>query len=164
MSAHPNGEPCDVGQMVSFGGDHFLNDDSNTFDPYSTDNSNDTSSNQRRSSNVRKTNLGSNCPVCDQVLHKQHARDHVCWHFMDELKALISDPTECPDPGCDYKGEKMENTARHLALFHSKLDEYLSNKPLLAEKRVKALTKPKKVWTIFCCKDRSTRPTHSHGW
>ncbi len=94
----------------------------------------------------RKTALGSHCPVCDQQLHKQHARDHVCWHFMDELKAMMAaDPSRCPEPGCEYMGDKAENIARHLALFHSKLDEFLENGALVDEKRAKAMAKPRKV-------------------
>ncbi len=65
-----------------------------------------------RPGSSRKTSLGPNCPVCDQVLHRQHARDHVAWHFMDELKEMIVDPGHCPDPGCDYVGDKMENLVR----------------------------------------------------
>ncbi len=109
------------------------------------DGSNDASSLSGRPGSVRKTALGPNCPVCDQVLHRQHARDHVAWHFMDELKEMIADPGSCPDPGCEYVGDKTENVARHLALYHCKLDDFLSDQALVEEKRVKAMTKPKKV-------------------
>ena len=85
------------------------------------------------------------CPICDHPLHKQHSRDHVAWHFMEELKAYIIDPSKCPE--CSYTGDKLESVARHLALFHQKLDQFLADTDLVAEKRAKAMAKPKKV----CC-------------
>jgi hypothetical protein len=101
------------------------------------------SSTPAASASSSKTALGRLCPVCDHPLHKQHSRDHVAWHFMDELKSLIDDPTQCPD--CNYTGDKLESVARHLALFHQKLDQFLADEALVAEKRSKALSKPKKV-------------------
>ena len=83
------------------------------------------------------------CPICDHPLHKQHSRDHVAWHFMEELKAYIIDPSKCPE--CSYMGDKLESVARHLALYHQKLDQFLSDTDLVAEKRAKAMAKPKKV-------------------
>ena len=83
------------------------------------------------------------CPICDHPLHKQHSRDHVAWHFMEELKAYIIDPSKCPE--CSYTGDKLESVARHLALYHQKLDQFLSDTDLVAEKRAKAMAKPKKV-------------------
>ena len=83
------------------------------------------------------------CPICDHPLHKQHSRDHVAWHFMEELKAYIIDPSKCPE--CSYTGDKLESVARHLALFHQKLDQFLADTDLVAEKRAKAMAKPKKV-------------------
>jgi len=78
-----------------------------------------------------------------QTLHKQHSRDHVSWHFMDELRNLITDPSQCPE--CPYTGDKLEAVARHLALYHCKLDEFLKDPELVAAKRAKAMAKPKKV-------------------
>ncbi len=92
-----------------------------------------------------KTPLGTNCPICGQVLHRQHSRDHVAWHFMDELKEMIAEPGACPDPGCEYTGDKTENICRHLALYHGKLDDFLNDQALVEEKRVKAMLKPRKV-------------------
>ena len=43
-----------------------------------------------------KTNIGSECPVCDQQLTKQRSRVHVIWHFMEELREIVqtfADPT-----------------------------------------------------------------------
>lgn len=37
-----------------------------------------------------KVNIGDVCPVCDQHLNKQHSRVHVIWHFMDDLKEIVS--------------------------------------------------------------------------
>ncbi len=62
---------------------------------------------------------------------------------MEELKSLIMVPTKCPE--CNYAGDKLESVARHLALFHHKLDEFLGDSDLVAEKRAKAMSKPKKV-------------------
>ena len=70
-------------------------------------------------------------------------RDHVSWHFVDELREMIDDPTKCPE--CSYVGEKLEAVTRHLALFHCKLDEFLQDEQLVASKRAKAMAKPKKV-------------------
>ena len=70
-------------------------------------------------------------------------RDHVSWHFVDELREMIDDPTKCPE--CSYIGEKLEAVTRHLALFHCKLDEFLQDEQLVASKRAKAMAKPKKV-------------------
>ena len=39
---------------------------------------------------TQKVNLGSNCPVCSQPFTKGASRDHVCWHFMDELRDYVS--------------------------------------------------------------------------
>ena len=70
-------------------------------------------------------------------------RDHVSWHFVDELREMIDDPTKCPE--CSYVGEKLEAVTRHLALFHCKLDEFLQDEQLVASKRAKAMAKPKKI-------------------
>jgi len=64
---------------------------------------------------------------------------------MEELRSLISDPTQCPDPGCEYVGDKLEAVCRHLALYHNKLDDFLNDASLVAEKKAIALNKPKKV-------------------
>ena len=99
------------------------------------------------SSSRRKSSLGDSCPICSQGLHKQHSRDHVAWHFMDELRELVDpmDPLDCPDPGCAYRGDKIDSVCRHLALFHSKLDEFLSDPDLVAEKKLEVASKPQKV-------------------
>ncbi len=90
-----------------------------------------------------RQSLGPLCPICDQQMHKSHGRDHVSWHFVEELRLLITDPSKCPE--CSYVGEKLESVTRHLALFHCKLDEFLQDDQLVAVKRMKALAKPKKV-------------------
>ena len=82
-------------------------------------------------------------------MHKSHGRDHVSWHFVEELREMIQDPTKCPENGCSYVGDKLEAVTRHLALFHCKLDEFLQNEQLVAAKRAKVLSKPKKVSTRY---------------
>ena len=51
---------------------------------------------QEYQSKPNKINIGSECPVCDQQLTKQHSRVHVIWHFMEELREIVqtfADPT-----------------------------------------------------------------------
>ena len=106
-----------------------------------------TTSSSMTSSKVKysetKAKIGPICPICDQQMHKSHGRDHVAWHFVEELREMIHDPTRCPE--CSYVGDKLEAVTRHLALFHCKLDEFLLDENLVASKRAKALSKPKKV-------------------
>ena len=83
------------------------------------------------------------CPICDQSLNKSHSRDHISWHFISNLRALINEENKCPQ--CNYTGEKSDNVARHLALFHGQLDVFLQDEALVREKRYKALSKPKKA-------------------
>ncbi len=90
-----------------------------------------------------KANVTKTCPICDQSFKQSHARDHVHVHFLDELRAEVAHPNQCPM--CSYTGEKPESVLRHLALYHGKLDEYLENADLVAAKRTKCLNKPKKV-------------------
>ena len=59
------------------------------------------------------------------------------------FRAFIIEETKCPE--CNYSGEKSENVARHLALFHGKLDQFLADKDLVLSLRAKVLSKPKKV-------------------
>ena len=87
--------------------------------------------------------LGPSCPICNQQMHKSHGRDHVSWHFVDELREMIVVPNKCPE--CSYIGEKTEAVTRHLALFHCKLDEFLQDDQLVASKRAKAQARPKKI-------------------
>ena len=73
-------------------------------------------------------------------------RDHVTWHFMEELREYVQ---SFPNPQgcfhCDYTADKMENLVKHVALGHSKLDEFLADTELVAAKRARAMSKPKKV-------------------
>ena len=73
-------------------------------------------------------------------------RDHVCWHFIDELRDYVlsfPDTTLCTE--CTYSSDKLDNLVKHVALGHSKLDELLANEVLVNEKREQALNKPKKI-------------------
>ena len=59
------------------------------------------------------------------------------WHFMEELRAIVNsfdDPQVCNQ--CDYQTDKMDNLVKHLALGHSKLDEFLVDENLVASKRM----------------------------
>lgn len=58
------------------------------------------------------------------------------WHFMEELRAIVNsfdDPQVCNQ--CDYQTDKTDNLVKHLALGHSKLDEFLMDDALVAAKR-----------------------------
>lgn len=74
------------------------------------------------------------------------SRDHVAWHFIEELREFVqsfSNPQACWQ--CEYTSEKMDNLVKHVALGHSKLDELLADTELVAMKRAKAMSRPKKV-------------------
>jgi hypothetical protein len=83
----------------------------------------------------KKINLGAACPVCDMTFTKgqnrcvKHAcvyvcqsstcrfvyicRDHVAWHFMDELREYANsfpDPLACIM--CEYRSDKLDNLVR----------------------------------------------------
>ena len=104
---------------------------------------------QRRASyfaKPKKLSIGPNCPVCDQRFSKAQNRDHVSWHFIEELRAIVQefeDPTQCPQ--CPYSADTNEKMVKHVALGHSMLDALLQDESLLEHKRMKALSKPKKV-------------------
>merc|ERR1712117_290566 len=60
-------------------------------------------------------------------------------HFMDELKAIAltwADPHTCEICGHTNKNENFQNSmARHLAIKHSKINEFLLNAELVKAKR-----------------------------
>ena len=63
---------------------------------------------------------------------------------MENLRDLmVLGDQRCPE--CNYTGDKSESVARHLALYHNKLDLFLEDQDLVAEKRARAMAKPKKV-------------------
>ena len=35
-----------------------------------------------------KIAIGETCPICEQGITKQHARTHVVWHFIEELREI----------------------------------------------------------------------------
>jgi hypothetical protein len=37
----------------------------------------------------QRVNVGSSCPICDQTFAKGTNRDHICWHFMEELRDYV---------------------------------------------------------------------------
>ncbi len=94
----------------------------------------------------KKQSIGPCCPVCDLQFTKNQNRDHVAWHYMDELRAIVQqfpDPSKCTQ--CSYTGDTTEKMVKHVALGHSMLDGFLQDKELLQMKRMKALAKPKKI-------------------
>ncbi len=96
----------------------------------------------------KKLVMGPQCPICDVRFTKSQNRDHVAWHFMDELREFVQtfpDPTSCPETDCIYTTDKLDNLVKHMALGHSKLDELLQNEELVAVKRQIAQSKPKKL-------------------
>lgn len=87
--------------------------------------------------------LGDTCIICEL---KDPTREHVSRHFMKELLefvSLLDDKTQCP--GCNYRGDKPQNLARHVALVHSKLDELLMDQELVQARRAEQMSKPEKV-------------------
>ena len=67
---------------------------------------------------------------------------------MDELYAMLPhNPKkriqECEL--CDYKNSRRENLAKHVALFHCKLDELMADSELVKKKREQVQNKPKKL-------------------
>ena len=64
-----------------------------------------------------KFELGDECPVCSNTLSRQYKRDHVIWHFMDDLKQMVMATVphdgiayKCLD--CEYFVDKLESMAR----------------------------------------------------
>ena len=65
---------------------------------------------------------------------------------MEELREMVQEfpePTSCNY--CPYTNPNPDKMAKHMALGHSKLDELLSDKDLVALKQQIALSKPKKL-------------------
>ena len=84
--------------------------------------------------------------MCLEKISKRDSRVHVIWHFMDDLRDMVSsfpDPTNCAF--CQYTNPKLEKMAKHVALGHSKLDELLQDQDLVSEKQKIAAMKPKKM-------------------
>ena len=82
----------------------------------------------------------------DITFTKSQNRDHVSWHFMEELRTIVNNEFEDPQVcnQCDYQTDKMDNLVKHLALGHSKLDEFLMDEELVASKRMQYFNSGKK--------------------
>jgi hypothetical protein len=72
---------------------------------------------KKSSGKITKYEFGDECPICNLALTRQYKRDHVIWHFMDDLKQIVL--TTIPHDGvaykcmdCDYFIDKIENMAR----------------------------------------------------
>jgi len=85
----------------------------------------------------KKLVIGPECPICGVQFTKSQNRDHVASHFMEDLRSIIvnefEDPQACNQ--CEYSTDKMDNLVKHLALGHSKLDEFLLDENLVAMKK-----------------------------
>ena len=84
--------------------------------------------------------------VCLEKISKRDSRVHVIWHFMDELRELVSqfpDTTKCAF--CTYTNPKIEKLAKHVGLGHSELDNLLQDHDLMSEKQKIAAMKQKKT-------------------
>ena len=65
---------------------------------------------------------------------------------MTELMEFVNElPNKKQCNQCSYKSNKREYMAKHIALFHCKLDELMANEELVQMKQKKATTKPKRV-------------------
>jgi len=72
---------------------------------------------KRFSSKTAKVDFGDDCPVCYHALTRQYKKDHVVWHYMEDLKQIVVSTVpfdgiayKCMD--CDYFIDKIENMAR----------------------------------------------------
>jgi len=68
-------------------------------------------------SNIKSFPVGASCPVCGQSLSQQYSREHVVWHFIEELKELaesnsVLEGTEYKCSDCEFVGKNLELTAR----------------------------------------------------
>ena len=94
-----------------------------------------------------KTHLGLKCIICDKKFTKSDAtRQHVYWHFLYELRDIVRtfpDQKQCPE--CIYSHDKMDNMVQHIALGHSKIDEFLQNEQLIESKKDLDMSKDKKI-------------------
>ena len=71
----------------------------------------------------QRVNIGGACPICDQSFSKGTNRDHICWHFMEELRDYVlgfHNTQACNE--CAYTSDKLDNLAKHVALGHARLD------------------------------------------
>ena len=97
--------------------------------------------------------LGSECPVCTNQLAPAKEKDHIIWHFINELRELVSSTCEETETGafecneCSYIGSGIDVMAKHCALFHGKLDILLGDDNLMAEKRRRCLSTQRKKST-----------------
>ena len=102
------------------------------------------------------------CPICGlqfkvyKITNLQFTKsqnwDHVSWHFMDELREYVqtfSDPQQCNQ--CEYRSDKIDNLANHLAFEHSKLDELLLNEDLVTQKKCEKVPCEVKIPRVFVC-------------
>ena len=93
-------------------------------------------------SKPKKVNLGPECPICGLKFQKAQNRDHVSWHFRDELREVVysfEDQTACNL--CSYTTDKVDNLVKHLALGHGKLDELLMDAELVERKKATVMSK-----------------------
>jgi uncharacterized C2H2 Zn-finger protein len=94
--------------------------------------------------------LGSECPVCTHPLTPAKEKDHIIWHFIHELRELVSSTCEETEDGgfecneCSFTADGMDSMAKHSALFHGKLDILLGDDNLMAEKRRRCLSTQRK--------------------
>merc|ERR1712223_1454567 len=94
----------------------------------------------------KKIHIGPQCPICDMKFTKAQNRDHVSWHFIDELREFVhSTGSNKACQQCYYTTEKMDNLVKHYALGHSKLDELLLDEKLVTKKRKEHAKKPKRL-------------------
>ncbi len=65
---------------------------------------------------------------------------------MPELMEIVNAlPKKSKCNQCDYSNSRHEYMAKHIALFHCKLDELMQDEELVNTKKAKAKSAPKKV-------------------
>ena len=88
----------------------------------------------------KRMDFGKDCPICGQVLCD---RGHIARHFMPQLLEMVAalpDTSKCDQ--CNYANTRDEYMAKHLALFHCRLDELMQDEALVATKKHEAKTTP----------------------
>ena len=83
------------------------------------------------------------CPVCDTVFANGDNRDHVAWHFLEELREFVAsfdDPQSCYE--CEFMCDNVDKMILHVANEHNKLEALLQDQALVAHKRARAKVRP----------------------
>ena len=109
----------------------------------------------------KRLSFGPNCPICGQ---KGRDRDHIARHFINELMEIVQMlPKKSKCNMCDYRNSRNDYMAKHIGLYHCKLDEFMQNTELVEQKKALAAKVPKKVsMGDFCIICNNSMPSREH--